>query len=236
MSDVDISRLERDVETARAKLRNDLAQLRSPAAFDDFTESARDVIVDHVKASATSVWQSVVDDLKAKAAENPAATMAIGAGLAWRVFRHPPIATALIGAGLFSLLRTSSTRLSEGDDRDYLSHAKKRLRQQAIDLGGGLKDRASDVGTELKTEAGVMTETIKERSAQLAGAASDKVQEWTTDVEDVVRNAPNQARSLARQLERTAHDQDVRDRVLLGIAGVAVFAALGAAFQRRSAD
>ena len=69
-------------------------------------------------------------------------------------------------------------------------HAKERLRQQAIDLGGGLKDRASDVGTELKTEAGVMTETIKERSAQLAGAASDKVQEWTTHVEDVVRNAP----------------------------------------------
>ena len=114
LSDVEIGRLERDVETARAKLSNDLARLRSPAAFDEFTESTRDVIVDHVKASATSVWQTVVDNLKDKAAENPAATMAIGAGLVWRVFRHPPIATALIGAGLFSLLRTSSTRLIMG--------------------------------------------------------------------------------------------------------------------------
>jgi hypothetical protein len=227
-----MSRLERDVETARAKLRNDLARLRSPAAFDDFSESARDVI----KASATSAWQTVVDNLKAKAAENPAATMAIGAGLAWRVFRHPPIATALIGAGLFSLLRTSSTRLRGRDDSDYLSHAKRRLRQQAIDLGSGVKDRASDLGTELKAEPGVMTKTIKERSEQLAGAASDKFQEWTANVEDVVRDAPNQAKSLARQLERTAHDQDVRDNFLLGIAGVAVFAALGAAYQRRSTD
>ena len=126
--------------------------------------------------------------------------MAIGAGLAWRLLRHPPIATALIGAGLFSLLRTSSTRIS-GGDADYLSHAKQRLRQQAIDLGGGLKDRASDIGTELKTEAGAITETIKERSAQLADAASDKVQEWATNVEDAVRDVPNQAMSLARQLE-----------------------------------
>ena len=53
LSDVDIGRLERDVETARAKLVTDLSRLRSPAAFDDFTESATDTIVDQVKASAT---------------------------------------------------------------------------------------------------------------------------------------------------------------------------------------
>jgi hypothetical protein len=105
-----------------------------------------------------------------------------------------------------------------------------------IDLGGGLKERASDIGTGLKTEAGVITETIKERSAQVAGAASDKVQEWTTNVEDVVRDAPNQAMSLARQLERTARDQDVRDNVLLGIAGAAVLAALSAASKRRNEE
>ena len=236
MSNADIGRLERDVEAARAKLVTDLSRLRSPAAFDDFTKGATDTIVDQVKMRAQYAWQNVVDDLKAKAAENPAATLAIGAGLAWRLLRHPPIATALIGGGLFSLLRTSSVRIGGSANADYVSHAKQRLRQQATDLGGGLVDRASDIGTELKTEAGAITEAIKEKSAQLADAATDKVQEWAANVGEAVRDVPDQTASLARQVEQSAQNQDVRDNVLLGIAGVAIFAALGAAYQRRNID
>lgn len=239
MSDVEIGRLERDVEAARAKLVADLSRLRSPTALDDFRKSATDIIVDQVKTRTRSAWQSVLDDLKAKAAENPAATLAIGAGLAWRMFRHPPIATALIGAGLFSLLRTSTAHVSGMENADYVSHAKQRLRQQATHLGGELVDRASDIGTELKTEAGVMTEVIKEKSAQLADAATDKVQEWAANMEEAVRDVPEQAASLARKADRSTQrlqDPDVRDNLLLGIAGVAVIAALGTAYQRRNAD
>jgi hypothetical protein len=239
LSDADISRLERDVEAARAKLVADLSRLRSPAALDDFTKSARDTVLDQVKTRTRSAWESVVDDLKAKAAENPAATLAIGAGLAWRVFRHPPIATALVGAGLFSLLRSSSARVSGSENADYVSHAKQRLRQQATHLGGGLMDRASDIGTELKTEADAMTDAIKEKSAQLADAATDKMQEWAANVGEAVRDAPEQAASLARKAERSTRllqDPDIRDNLLLGIAGVAVIAALGTAYKRRNAD
>jgi len=56
----------------------------------------------------------MVEDMKAKASENPAATLAISAGLAWRLLRHPPIATALIGAGLFSLLRAALSGVKTG--------------------------------------------------------------------------------------------------------------------------
>ena len=234
MSDLDIGRLERDVEAARAKLVTGLAQLRSPAALDDFTERARDTIVYQIKTTTRSAWQSVVDDFKAKAAENPAATLAIGAGLAWRLLRHPPIATALIGGGLFHLLRTSTVRVSGSENADYVSHAKQRLRQQATHLGGELVDRASDIGTHLKTEAGAMTEAIKEKSAQLADSATDKVQEWAANVEEAVHDVSDQTTSSVRQLDQSAHDQGVRDNFLLGIAGVAVFAALGAAYQRRN--
>lgn len=68
-------------------------------------ESAKNALFDQVKAKTLSAWQGLVEEMKAKAAENPAATLAISAGLAWRLLRHPPIATALIGTGLFSLLR-----------------------------------------------------------------------------------------------------------------------------------
>lgn len=231
MSDLDIGRLERDVEAARAKLVTDLSRLRSPTALNEFTKSVRDTIVDQAKTSTSSAWQSVVDNLKAKAAENPTATLAIGAGLAWRLFRHPPIATALVTAGLFSLLRTPSARFTGSENADYVSHAKQRLRQQATQFGGDLVDQASDIGREIKVEAGEMTEAIKEKSAQVADAATEKLQEWAANVGEAVRDVP--AASLARQLEQSAQSKGVRDNFLLGIAGVAVFAALGTAYQRR---
>lgn len=241
MSDVDIGHLERNVEAARAKLVADLSRLRSPAALDDFSERARDSIVYQIKTNTRSVWQSVVDEVKAKAkaAENPAASLAIGAGLAWRLFRHPPIATALIGAGLFSLLRTSTARVGGSENADYVSYAKQRLRQQATHLGSELVDRTSDIGTHLKTEAGAMTEAIKEKSEQLADSATDKVQEWATNVGEAARDVPEQAASIARKAERSTRllqDREIGDNLLLGIAGVAVIAALGTAYTRRNAD
>jgi hypothetical protein len=101
LSDAKIRRLELEVEAARAKLATDLSRLRSPAAYADLRTSlkqdaqeAKDLIVDQAKSTTQSTLQGMVDDLKARAAANPAATLAIGAGIAWRIFRHPPIATA----------------------------------------------------------------------------------------------------------------------------------------------
>jgi hypothetical protein len=175
--------------------------------------------------------------MKAKAAENPAATLAIGAGLAWRMLKHPPIATALIGAGLFSLLRTPSPRLSGKENGGYVSHAKKRLKQQATRFADEAADRASDIASELKNDAGAMAEAIKEQSAQLTGVATDKLQQWATNVGDLVHELPDQAAPLARQARQSMQglkEADVRDNLLLGIAGLAVFAALGTAYQRRN--
>ena len=108
----------------------------------------------------------MVDDLKAKAAANPAATLAIGAGIAWRAFRHPPIATALIGAGLFSLLRTPPARVSGNGTADYFSHAKERLKEQATDLAGEVKDQAAVIASDVKDHALAMAEAVKEQSAR----------------------------------------------------------------------
>src|SRR5205807_2610581 len=90
-----------------------------------------------LKQEAKSGLQSVIEDVKGRAAANPAAALAIGAGLAWRLVRHPPIATALIGAGLVSLFRTPPVQAS--DDAGYFSHAKGRLEEQAsqvVDYAG----------------------------------------------------------------------------------------------------
>ena len=136
---------------------------------------------------------------------------------------------------LFSLLRTSLTRVSGNANVDYVSHAKQRLRQQAAHLGGELVDQASNIGTHLKTEAGAMTDAIKERSAELADATTEKVQEWAANVGEVVREFPDQAVPLARQAKRSMRrlqEPEARDNLLLGIAGLAVLGALGAVYRR----
>ena len=202
-------------------------------------QEAKNLIVDQAKSTTQSTLQGMVDDLKAKAAANPAATLAIGAGIAWRVFRHPPIATALIGAGLFSLLRTPPARVSGNGTADYFSHAKERLKDQATDLAGEVKDQAAVIAGDVKDHAVAMAEAVKEQSAQLAGASKEKVRQWSADVEGAVRDVPDQAASLAHQASRATQslfDQDTRDNLLLGTAGLAVLAALGVAYQRRNAE
>lgn len=245
MSDANIRRLELEVEAARAKLVTDLSRLRSPAAYADFRKSlkqdvqeAKNSIVDEAISTTQSTLHGMVDDLKAKAAANPAATLAIGAGIAWRVFRHPPIATALIGAGLLSLLRTPPARVSGSGVADYFSHAKD-LKDQVTDLAGEAKDRAAVIASDVKDHAVAMAEAVKEQSAQLAGASKEKVRQWSADVEGAVRDVPEHAASLAHQASRATQslfDQDTRDNLLLGTAGLAVLAALGVAYQRRNAE
>jgi hypothetical protein len=244
LSDANIRRLELEVEAARAKLATDLSRLRSPAAYADFRKSlkqdvqeAKNSIVDEAKSTTQSALQGMVDDLKAKAAANPAATLAIGAGIAWRVFRHPPIATTLIGAGLLSLLRTPPARVSGNGVADYFSHAKERLKDQATDLAVEVKDQTAVMAGDVKDHAVAMAEAVKEQSAQLTGASTQKVRQWS--VEGAVREVPDHAASLAHQASRATQslfDRDTRDNLLLGTAGLAVLAALGVTYQRRNAE
>jgi hypothetical protein len=52
-----------------------------------------------LKQEAFETKDAPWDDVKARAAANPAAVIAIGAGLAWRLLQRSPIASALIGVG-----------------------------------------------------------------------------------------------------------------------------------------
>ena len=98
MGNISLLQHEHEVERSRAKLTQDLAVLCSPATLAAFT--------DDLKQEAFETRDAFWEKIKARAASNPAAVMAIGAGLAWRLLRSPPIASALIGVGLFSLWKT----------------------------------------------------------------------------------------------------------------------------------
>jgi hypothetical protein len=262
-----LKQLEQEVEAARAKLGRDLLTLRSPDTTAQFTESlkqeaiaAKDTLLEKAKAGAQSSVETLMHDLKARAAANPAAALAIGAGIAWRLIRHPPIATALVGAGLVSLLRTPPANLNgRSDPGDYLSHAKDRLVDQAAAVAEMTKDRAvavterisekvqetasevrdrmQDMGARLAQDAKETVGTSQARASAMWNRAAETLNESGQSARATAATASSRAVSAADQLRKfgdgVLSDPEPRDKLLLGAAGLAVLTALGVAFQRR---
>lgn len=261
MSEISLRNCENEVERARAKLAHDLAVLRSPSTMSAFTDDlkrealdAKDAAVDKMKSTAQSTAARLAEDLKAKAAANPAATLVIGAGLAWRLFRSPPIATVLVGAGLYSLWRTQAQPAAPGEHPDYFRQGKERLVQQASDLAETARQKAVETGA-----------IVSEKAAELASATSDRIEQWSASagaaVDDIRSAAQSTAAGVAdeagRRLRRVAdqaasagadalgsarraipsdvapNSADMKDIVLRGVANVALVAAIGVIFKKR---
>jgi uncharacterized protein YjbJ (UPF0337 family) len=202
MTQPSLHQLEREVETARAKLAGDLARLRSPAISAEFGEALKQEAIDvkddllaKAKTTVQSTLESFVDDVKARAAANPAAVLAIGAGVAWRLLRHPPVATALVAAGLVSLFRTPPAHINGRDPEAYISHAKVRLREQASEVAGMAKEQASElvdaatekaaeVGRSVAEKAGELTDRAKEQVEQLRAQAASAAAELGGDIKE----------------------------------------------------
>jgi hypothetical protein len=240
MADLSLLEHEREVERSRAKLTQDLAVLCSSDTFAAFT--------DDLKKEAVGMRDAYWEKLKARAAANPAAVIAIGAGLAWRLIQRPPIASALIGVGLFSLWKTEpkSSYDPTGRRLDYVQQSKESLKEQAAQAFSA----ASDI-------AGKAQEAATAKGSEVWEGAKEKMRDWQESVGDVVTDTTSKLKSSGeslwddirpRQHDRPdqfdnlataadiVRDDDTRNQLLLGIAGVAIAAALGIACQKRLSD
>jgi hypothetical protein len=241
MSDISLKTHERDVESARAKLTEDLAVLCSARTFAGLT--------DDVKQQALDTRDAVWERLKARAAANPAAMVAIAAGLGWRLFTRPPIASALIGLGLFSLWRTPGVPIDKRSS--FLEQSAQSLKTQGEDLATAAGGMAADLASQAKG-------TVSAKGTEAWEAAKAKVQEWneqagarlnearskvktaSDSVVDGLRDQQHVLRDeitdLAAEAKKSLRDEDTRNTVLVGIAGVAIAAALGIACQKRISE
>jgi hypothetical protein len=217
MTEAELDLLERDVEEARNRIAVDFARLRSPAALSGFKDDvltrgheAKDEMIHKMTQQASSAAQRVVADLKDRAAANPAAALAIGAGLLWRFAHRPPIATLLVGVGLASLLRTSPysapspvvTRTGE-------------FAESAAELADSAAQKVRKWGEEARETAGETIAQVSATAADLASQAS-KLGERVSDA-----------------AERAFPESTQRDTFLLGAAALAVGAFTLIAYQRR---
>ncbi len=206
-----LDELERDVERARARLAEDIARLRSPAtlshAREDLVARAtdyKDQFVERVSGAVSDRAQGFTDSLRKQAQENPAAVAVIGAGIAWRLWKKPPITTLLLGAGLASLLagRGEGRRASGGwmESLRDVNRATYAFGDRAADLAGDLAQQARDLGDQASA-------TLNEA----ADRASVVVAEFNEHQREAVRESP----------------------LAMGFAAMAVGAALALALSRR---
>jgi gas vesicle protein len=248
MSAAELNALERDVEQARAKFADDLVRLRSPAnlarlkndLWADVRET-KDEVVDKAKDAAQDGAQRLVAELKARAAANPLATIAIGAGLAWRLVHRPPIATVLVGLGLIGLARTTpSQRASQPYmgliDEDPMQRRGGDLASHAEALADAAKEKVQDwsarAGDAIRQTAGEIAEkaaSVAESASSLQGAQY-AARETAAEVAD---RAGSAAARVSQTMRDAVPDREDRDTYLLAAAAVAVAAAVGIAYQRR---
>lgn len=256
-NDKSIGELERDVEQARARVAADLARLRAPETFDsakqgvmDAANGYKDEAIGAVRERVTTATQDFLDTMKAKVAANPAAALAIAAGVGWRLYRHPPIASLLIGAGVAALMRT---------DPDDDSLTPRRLAQTVGERAAALKDRASEQIAELTESAtGAAQDKLHEWSAAAERAydeISDKISDKVADVKEAASHVGTaRTHTRTRTASPMVHGADStyrpgygplvvdeeadkrRDAYLLGLAALALGAAVGVARHRREEE
>jgi hypothetical protein len=218
-----LHRLESDVEAARAKLARNLALLRSPQPYRQSGAA--------LKSETHALSQRILDDLKARAAANPSAALAIGAGIGWRLFKHPPIATALIGVGLLSLWRTKPMPLA---DQGYLATAQRRLGEQVSEAADTVKDYAVDTAVAGREKVGAYAQSALETAEDFAASATERAANTLEGAREAATHASDRVvNAVQRATSHGIADGSLRDQVLLGAAGAAVVAALGIAYQRR---
>lgn len=243
MSQADLNSLEREVVTARARFAGDLALLRSPETLAGFKDDVwakatevKDDWIEKAKESATDTVDGLVADLKGKANANPVAVLAIGAGLAWRLSRNPPIASLLVGLGLWSLWRTTPAREGEGFGpraMELATAANDKVQDWSAQAGEAVAHFADQAASTADHASASVRETVHDiRNG--ANAAADRVASATRDTLTYIKREGRSAgEKVSALLPDHAPDKEARDTLLLGAAAMAVTAAVGIAYQRR---
>ena len=165
MSQIELDQLERNVEMARQRFGRDLERLRSPATLSHFKEDVaadaqglRDQITRNTKSAAADAVTHFLEDLKERAAANPTAAFAIGAGVAWRLATHPPIASILVGFGVISLMRTPQ------------HHPQSEIVTRAEELATTMKQKVEQWSAQVP-DTGEFVEQMKDSLVQLSTMA-----------------------------------------------------------------
>jgi ElaB/YqjD/DUF883 family membrane-anchored ribosome-binding protein len=238
VSRADLTDLERDVELARDRFAESFARVGSPEAVGELKEDlleAKDEVIHRAREAAQDTMSNFVTELKDRAAANPVAVAAIGAGLLWRVVHRPPIASLLIGLGAISLLR--KRRINGAEDefyvpgRETVQEAAEFARDKIQDFSEAAKVAAEGFGEKAEAAAQSLREGAKSAAHGIAEGAQAAAQQTISRVSDTTHRVIKQTSEFADGVTR---DSNAKDNLLLGTAALAIGAAMITAYQRRN--
>jgi hypothetical protein len=233
----DLNVLERDLQETKDRLARDLDRLRSTETISGFkadllaqASETKDQLVGKAKESVTAGAHDLWREIKARAAANPAAALALGAGLSWRLLHRPPIASALVGLGLISLWRTDPRYPAPGAD----------LAARSAEVFEAAKAKAEDASADVRARAGQIRSAANEFMESAAEVVGNTV-EASQDAMEAIRQRSQEMLPVAADSARVAVDRIAelspspkeRDQILLGAAALTLAAAVGIAAQRR---
>ncbi len=201
--------LQREITATRERLRGKFHDLTSDASISELEDTMRaqaqkvaDNVVSKARETTGNALSDVIETVKERAAANPLAVLAIGAGLGWKLWKDPPVASALVGLGVAGLF-----------------------------INNKLGKQATEAITEKLSDA---SESITRHLDEAGDLAGRKATELRERGQETWRDAAALARDGAREIQ--AIDITGRNAALLGVAGLAVAAAVGVAFRRSGED
>jgi hypothetical protein len=233
MSSNELNALEREVELTRAKFADDLARLRSPESLTQFKED---------------LWANVRER---KDGVNPIAVAALAAGVGWRLFNRPPIATLLVGLGLVGLLRTSPSPSDYANAEDLFDPgrwparagnmadaAKQKVQELGVQATEVARDAARDASAQIAETAASMKERASDSLRDAGGIAGARLHDARDTAQARMTHFADDAASMGHdasaRLRAAMPDRADRDNILFGAAALAVAAAMGISVQRRA--
>jgi hypothetical protein len=233
MTVADLDRLEGEVALARTRVAEDVARLRSPAAFAGFK--------DDIGHALSGTAQRAAADLKSRAAANPAAVLAIGAGLLWRFAHRPPIATLLVGIGVASLLRTSPSDppspvvTRTGEALHAVSAKAGELSEQARDALHAVNVKAGEWSEQAREATAAAADTVLETTDRISEQAAQATARVSEQAVEFATRASQSAHRVADMAEQAFPGSSSRDTLLLGVAALSIGAAALIGYRRTEA-
>ena len=203
----DVATLEREAAEARARLADTLERLTSPQTSQAVKQELTDYALG-VKDNILGTGRSRALSLKDRALANPLGLLMIGAGIGWRLYRHPPVATLLVGTGIAMLMKgDNGRRLDASAYRDPYDPAQPRgyvpggvagYGYPVEDSPPGLADRASAA----ISHAGYAAEDVKARALDTAHNVAERISGTAHTVAD---RASETAHTVGERVSDTAH-------------------------------
>lgn len=212
--------LEREVAESRSRLADTLDRLTSPETSEavkrdlmDTVHKAKDEVLNRARDTGRQTAQGFADSLKQRAMDNPFAVALIGAGIAWRLYKKPPVATLLVGAGVASLMMSGGSGRKSADRDAY-----RNPRRQGYVPGGvagyGYPVEEDAPGPSVAERVSAAASSAAERARNVASTTATHVLEAARNADERARTAgvsaaaqiSNSASGAAAQVSETAAD------------------------------